>query len=274
MKKTLSHHQIIFDDECPLCNAYTNAFIKSGMLSPNGRVPYQIYAQTNVHGIDLPKSKNQIALVNTQTGEVTYGLDSMLKILQYRFPFVKYLFSIKIIYWFFIKMYSFISYNRKVIAPAKMGRHTCYPDFNVMYRVVFIFFCWVIATIILTAYASLFHFQHYPKYLEAFLLLAQMPYQYLFMKNKNREVVLNYFGHLFFLSFFGCILLIPALIGSYFIALPPLFILSYFLAVVVILIAMHIKRVGLLQLNYGLCFSWVAYRLLLLAYILLTNYNL
>lgn len=270
--KTLKDHQIIYDDECPLCNAYTSAFVKNGMLAQNGRMPYKTYVDANEYNIDLQKSKNQIALINIKTGEATYGLDSMLKIIEHRYPFVKTLFSIKFIYWFFTKLYSFISYNRKVIAPAKLTAHTCYPDFNVKYRIAFLFFCWVVSCIILQQYAALFHFQHYPKYLEAFLLLLQMPYQYFFMKNKKKEAVLNYFGHLFFISFFGCVLLLPVLIFNNYFILPVQIILYYFFAVLLVLIIMHIKRVALLELNTRLCFSWIAFRLLLLAYILLTNY--
>ena len=35
--KTLSDHTLIYDNDCPLCVGYTNAFLKIKMLDKNGR---------------------------------------------------------------------------------------------------------------------------------------------------------------------------------------------------------------------------------------------
>jgi len=35
--KTLANHIILYDEECPMCFAYTKAFIKLDMLPKNGR---------------------------------------------------------------------------------------------------------------------------------------------------------------------------------------------------------------------------------------------
>ncbi len=34
--KTLHNHVIFYDADCPMCNLYTNAFVKTGMLDSNG----------------------------------------------------------------------------------------------------------------------------------------------------------------------------------------------------------------------------------------------
>ncbi len=270
--KTLEKHQIIYDDECPLCNAYTNAFVKNGMLDKSGRVPYKAYAEANEHNIDLLKSQNQIALINTKTGETTYGLASILKIIEYRFPLVKAVFGIKFVYWFFTKMYSFISYNRKVIAPSKITTYSCYPNFSIKYRLLFIAFCWVIATIVLQAFTATFHFKNYPNFVESFILLLQIPVQYFFIQNKTREVFINYLGHLFFLSLLGSILLLPIIIFNHYLIMPLLISTAYFFLIVLFLINIHFKRIALLGLNRSLCFSWIGFRFVLLVYILISNY--
>lgn len=270
--KKLENYQIIYDDECPLCNVYTRAFIDNGMLDKNGRVPYKEYIVENKFNVDIQKSQNQIALVNTKTGETTYGLDSMLKIITHRFNFVKNLFKIKIIYWLFTKLYSFISFNRKVIAPAKITAHTCKPEFNTKYRILFIVFCWLVTSLVLQAFTSTFHFKHYPNYIESILLLVQIPVQYLILKNKSKENFINYLGHLFFLSLLGSLLLLPIICFNYFIAVPLIISAVYFFAIVLLLVIMHLKRVALLQLNNGLCYSWILYRLSILAIIIIANY--
>ena len=270
--KTLKNHQIIYDNECPLCSAYTNAFIKNEMLEANGRVTYNEYCKTNTHNVDLKMAQKKIALINTETGETTYGLDSMLKIISNRFPFVATLFSIKIIYWLFTKLYYFISFNRKVIAPSKQSTTTCYPDFNLKYRILFLVFCWAITTWILHTLTALFHFKSYSSYTEAVLLIIQIPIQYVVIKIKTKEVFVNYLGHLLFLSFFGSLLLLPIIIINHFILLSLIANAIYFFAVVFVLIIMHFKRVKLLELNTALCYSWVVFRVIILFYLIITNY--
>ncbi|MEO6633573.1 MAG: DUF393 domain-containing protein, partial [Mucilaginibacter sp.] len=72
--KTLENHMILFDGECPMCNAYTNAFVKTGMLGANGRAAYQNGMDNVCPLIDKQRAVNEIALVNIENGEVTYGV--------------------------------------------------------------------------------------------------------------------------------------------------------------------------------------------------------
>ena len=211
-------------------------------------------------------------LFRSVTGETTYGLDSMLKIISNRYSFVAKLFSIKIIYWLFTKLYFFISFNRKVIAPSKQSATTCYPDFNFKYRILFLVFCWAITTWILHAFTAIFHFKSYSTYTEAILLIVQIPIQYVVIKNKTKEVFVNYLGHLLFLSFFGSLLLIPIILINHFVLVSLIVNSIYFFTVVFVLIIMHFKRVKLLELNNSLCYSWIAFRLLILFYLIITNY--
>ncbi len=38
--KTLTNQTLLYDEDCPLCRAYTSGFIATGMLDEKGRKPY------------------------------------------------------------------------------------------------------------------------------------------------------------------------------------------------------------------------------------------
>jgi len=85
--KTLKNHVILFDSECPMCQVYTQAFVQSGMLEKDSRAAYQTKMETVCPVIDRQRAVNEIALVNTQNGEVTYGVESLFKVIGNAWPF-------------------------------------------------------------------------------------------------------------------------------------------------------------------------------------------
>ena len=113
--KTLKDHTIFYDAVCPMCNAYTNAFVRSGMLDREGRGTYQQLPAAYAGKIDLQRAVNEIALINRQTGEVHYGIDSMFLVIGHSFPFLQPFFRNRLCAWLANKIYRFISYNRRVI---------------------------------------------------------------------------------------------------------------------------------------------------------------
>jgi hypothetical protein len=68
--------------------------------------------------VDRQRAVNEIALVDTQTGEVSYGVESLFKVIGNSFPLFKPLFGFAPFVWLMKKVYAFISYNRRVIIPA------------------------------------------------------------------------------------------------------------------------------------------------------------
>ena len=79
--KTLNNHVILYDAECPMCSVYTKAFVQTGLLGTDGRAPYQSLNENTCPLVDRQRAVNEIALVNQETGEVTYGIKSLFKIL-------------------------------------------------------------------------------------------------------------------------------------------------------------------------------------------------
>src|SRR5580698_2819025 len=92
---TLKNHTILYDADCPMCKAYTNAFTATGMLDPNGRAPYQHMPDFACPLIDHQRAVNEIALINKTTGQVTYGIESLFKIIANSFPIFRPLFNCK-----------------------------------------------------------------------------------------------------------------------------------------------------------------------------------
>ena len=133
--KTLTNHTLIYDAECPLCNAYTSQFIKQVMLDKNGRTAFANFDFEGNPKIDKNLACNKIALVNNTTNEITYGIDSLLKVVGFSFPEMAKIGKQPFVYLFLNRLYNFISYNRKMIAPGKSPQNSnCNPEKNLQNR--------------------------------------------------------------------------------------------------------------------------------------------
>jgi predicted DCC family thiol-disulfide oxidoreductase YuxK len=98
--KTLKDHTIYYDAVCPMCRTYTGAFVKTGMLDNQGRAAYQDMTTEEAGMICPERAVNEIALLNRKTGQVHYGIDSLLLIIGTSFPFLKPLFRWPLFRWF------------------------------------------------------------------------------------------------------------------------------------------------------------------------------
>ena len=87
--KTLENHTLLYDEDCPLCQVYTSGFIRTGMLDQNGRQAYTAMTYDAQNFIDIERASNEIALVDNENKTVTYGIESLLKVLGVRFPFIE-----------------------------------------------------------------------------------------------------------------------------------------------------------------------------------------
>ncbi len=153
---TLQNHLILYDAECPMCKLYTKAFTKSGMLEASGRAAYQQMPAAACPVVDLQRAVNEIALVNTESGEVSYGIDSLFKIIAHSFPVMRPLFLLAPFVWLMSKVYAFISYNRRVIIPVVAGNTSdIQPAFRLYYRIAYLLFTWLVVGFVLTNYNRL-----------------------------------------------------------------------------------------------------------------------
>ena len=271
--KTLENHMILFDGECPMCKVYTKAFVATGMLDNNGRAPYQNKMDTVCPIIDKQRAVNEIALVNLNNGEVTYGVKSLFKIIGNTCPVFNPLFQFQPFIWLMSKAYAFISYNRRVIIPAnEAGNNFTYqPAFKLHYRIAYLLLTWLCTGYILTAYAHLLTgivpLGHALR--EYFICGAQIIFQGTVISTFKKEKIWEYLGNMMTISFAGSLLLLIMLGVNHWFSITPIIAVLYFMAVAGLMFLEHIRRTKLLNLGWTMTVTWALYRVGLLILILL-----
>jgi len=268
--KTLKNHTLIYDNECPMCNIYSKGFIKSGMLDENGREAFTDMSLRNKNLIDFHRAKNEIALVDHEKNKVIYGLDSLLLIIGNSFPTLEKITRIQPFYWFFKKLYSFVSYNRKQIIPSKKDNteEACIPDFNLKYRLAYLAFVVIFSGYILSIFSTKLGLGLTQNFWREFTIcIGQIVWQIVFLKFYLKDKTWNYLGNMMTVSLIGTLLLVPSL----FLNLNSAFSIVYFGIVVFIMFLEHMRRCRILKLNFFPTLSWTIFRMIVLALILLTN---
>ena len=266
--KTLKNHMILFDSECPMCRVYTKAFVQTGMLGKDNRAAYQTDMEIVCPVIDRQRAVNEIALVNTQSGEVTYGVESLFKVIGNAWPVFGPLFRFRPFAWLMSKVYAFIAYNRRVIIPAGKTEDAFkfQPTFKLHYRITYLLFTWLGTGCILTAYAHLLTgtIPFGGPWREYFICGGQMIFQGAVISTFAREKLWNYLGNVMTISFGGSLLLLLMIGLAHWVKLPPVLFPLYFMGVAGLMFLEHIRRTGLMGLGWVLTATWVLYRVGLL----------
>lgn len=170
------------------------------------------------------------------------------------------------------KLYSFISYNRKVIIPSKINKEIklqCIPNFNYKYRFLFIGFATVVTTIALYYYSFLIISLPKTNIIREFIItLGQLIFQSLFLLKLDKKVIFNYTGNLMAVSLMGSLLLLPMLVLQTVFNISENTILVWFTITTFIMFMEHYRRIKILELPTYLCLTWVFYRVIVLSLIL------
>jgi len=269
----LKNRKLLIDKDCPMCNLYGKCFTKIGLLEKNTISPYQTIPNFYASQIDMHRAKNEIALLNTEDASTIYGIDAMIEIASHDSTFLKKILHSKIVYTLLQGLYSFISYNRKVIYPTIVdltGRN-CTPDLNKKWRWSYIIFVAIFTGIVLNQYA--FHINmalgwehHWSR--ELYICFGQVAWQMtaisLFHKNKTLE----YLGNMSTVSMIGGVLLLPILFLNSIFQFSLIGLLLAFGLVVGIMLLEHIRRCKLLGVSLWMTGSWVMFRTVVLLLIL------
>lgn len=244
----MSQLLLIYDDNCPLCQWYTQVFVNTGLLPAEGRIPYSTISTQLQARIDADKGRNQIPLIDLQTGQTWYGLDALLEVLGQRFPLVKRIGRWRPVYWVLTRLYRLISYNRKIVVASRCspGAFDCAPDFNKPYRFLFLFLTLLINTGLLTlVYEKLL--QHIPGHT---LNQAQVQIAHFLLVGINlglalllrKERALEYLGQVTMLALIALLLQIPLLLLSVFITPPLWLMVIYFSGSSLIVFREYLRR--------------------------------
>lgn len=272
--KTLQNHIILYDAECPMCTLYTKAFTKIGMLDTDGRASYQDMPAEACALVDRQRAVNEIALVNTETGEVNYGVESLFKVFSHNLPLLKPLFTFGPFVWLMRKVYAFISYNRRVIVPAvSADAGAIQPTFRLGYRLAYLIFTWLLVGFILTGYAHLLTglVPLGSSYREYLICGGQVLFQGVIISYYASAKRWDYLGNMMTISFAGALLLLPVMLLAKFMALNAIICTICFMGVAGLMFLEHMRRTKLLQLGWLLTITWVVYRLLVLLLIFKFN---
>lgn len=208
---------LVYDDNCPLCAWYSGMFVKCGLLPAEGRKAFSSLEPSLLNKIDFQKGKNEIPLLDTASGKVWYGIDSILEILGQKLPLIKQTGNIKPVKWFLKRLYKLVSYNRKVIVAKKCwpGSIDCAPDINYFYRLLFMVACLVFNTLMLfpvheTVFEKLSYYSLSITELQAAhfgLVLINC----LLTLNFKKEKAIEYLGQINMLALITIFLLMPLL---------------------------------------------------------------
>lgn len=248
---------LIYDDDCPMCRAYSGAFTRMGLLKKENRVPFHSIPDESFAGkMDPIKSKNEIPLINLQTGETLYGTEALIEILSQRWPFFRYFKTNPLLHFLSRRAYFFVSYNRKVIVPAtpKPGSVDCSPSFSLPYRLSFILMAIGLGSVF---YKMAFpHLAYQNQISIGILALGIQCIGFLFVQ---KEKIADYAGNIALLWFLQGFVLyltrsVQSLFHSSFWVLYPGIFMLFCLA--------HFRRSNLLQTNMPIQALWLLNQLL------------
>lgn len=254
-----------------MCNLYTKGFVKTGMLEKEGRATYQQMPSDICTVVDRQRAVNEIALINTETGEVTYGIYSLLKIVGNSFPVFKPLFTCRPFIWMMSKVYAFISYNRRVIMPAREDNMAVLqPSFNKKYRLMYLLVTWLLTATILNAYAPLLSglIPAGRVFREYVICGGQILFQGVILSGHRTKQRWDYWGNMMTISLAGALLLGIGIMLSRLISLPATAYAIYFMGIAGLMLLEHTRRTRLLHLGWIPTLSWVTYRVIVLLLIL------
>lgn len=182
---------IIYDDQCPMCRWYTQAFVDAELLQEGHRISFaELTASPLAEQIEPQRSKHEIPLVDLEGGETIYGVDSLVHLLQPKFPWLKRLMKIGPFNLLIRRLYSFISYNRGIMAPSypSFRQFDCTPDFHLGYRLLLILLLGGMGLYFCLPMIDHFGWGWYSVYAGLGLLVAGLPF--------SGKHYISYLGHL------------------------------------------------------------------------------
>ncbi|WP_129714386.1 DCC1-like thiol-disulfide oxidoreductase family protein [Pedobacter sp. SYP-B3415] len=267
--KTLNNHLILFDAECPMCRAYTRAFTYSGLLDKDGRAAYQDLLPGDCPLVDRQRAVNEIALVNKETGEVTYGISSLFKVAGTALPFLQPLFAFRPFLWLAERAYAFVSYNRRVIVPAA-ARGGIQPDFIPTYRLAYLALALILTVVLLNAYTPLMSplLPAAGAWRELFICSSQFLFQALVVLIFAPGRAWDYLGNMATVSLAGALLLWLVRAAGQMAGFSATTYTLVFILIAGLMFLEHLRRCKLLGLGLLLSVTWAAFRLAVLYFIL------
>jgi len=129
----MKNYSFLYDDACPMCQGYTSAFKR---LKLSDRQAFSQIDLAKLPALDLDRGRHEIPMLDTETGEMRYGLDAMTTAIGEGLPLLKPIVRNRYLLKVLKPLYWLITYNRRVIAGTKAPEQgfDCAPDFHAGWR--------------------------------------------------------------------------------------------------------------------------------------------
>ena len=82
----IKNHKLLVDQNCPMCRQYSKLFTKTGWIEASCPIAYQSEQASTYSDIDQDRARNEIAMLDMNSGTVTYGVSTIIKILTQNQP--------------------------------------------------------------------------------------------------------------------------------------------------------------------------------------------
>jgi hypothetical protein len=214
--ETLKTKTLVYDATCPMCTWYTGKMVSAGLITQNNRVAFNQLDIDNQCKLNLTRARHEIPMIDETTGEVVYGIDALTLIFSNTYPILKPLITRQWFKTLLRPVYSFISYNRRIIAggaPENPGTFSFAPDFNLSWRLALITIGFGYTALCIYLFSLLMA-------INSLLLLTCVTFYFLLLltfdlaNNKSNEQKWDYLGHLAVLGFIeGTFFLVTALLA-------------------------------------------------------------
>ena len=247
---------MIYDDSCPMCAAYTKAFVNTGLLAGAGRQSFSNADKNLLSQIDPVKSRHEIPLIDTKKKTILYGIDAMLEVIGNKLPLVKRLGTFKPINFFLKKLYKLVSYNRRVItASTTQSIHfDCTPDFNLPYRILLLGIGFCFNTLMLSpTYHNVFIHSIFSSATANQLQIAHLAFvsfNILLATRLTLKRAIDFLGQINLIGIMYSLLMIPLIIVNHLFIIPHLINTILLFAVFFLMILEYKRRMkyaGILQ---------------------------
>jgi hypothetical protein len=261
----LENNKLLIDKACPMCKIYARGFEKIKLIDDKTVTYYQEAEPETFDKIDAKRAMNEVALVNTENGDVVYGAKAFTTILSQNRKWLNVFFDWGPIRWFIQQLYWFISYNRHVMAgPRELNAsRACIPETKASYRWLYILSVALITGLILNQFSYLladaFGVSH-NNWREYLICFGQIGWQFTLLSIIRPGKKLDYLGNMSTVSFIGAILLLPVILLSQVITLNGFVLGSIFMLVVSYMLSMHYQRTKKMQLPITITAYWLLYR--------------
>ncbi len=253
----MKRYSIVFDNKCAVCGLGARSFKSLGLMSDELGIELDSFQDNAIAcNVDPNRACDEMAVIDLDTLEVTYGYDGWVDIISLKSNFLARLMKLGLVKSLLNPVYIFFASNRRILAPLEVNESTCEPKLKKGYRVALLMLLALFAGFItykkgeVLSTSELFGFLNGWKLISvtgAGWLITGLLYQ-----KANKW---DYWGHLAVIAGTAILLQSFALVG--YTLFPNLaWVIGSMILSDLLMIWMHFKRVKMLGVSQKQTFIW------------------